>query len=135
LNAHREVDMPFEKFVPPRREKSFQVSIKRTGTISFDKSYATTAGLAKASHVILYFDPSKKLVGVKAARDAKEDGALKLSHRQRVSSVRARSFFDHYGIALERTLRFPVRHDDEAGMAVIELSDVKRRRGPRKRRL
>jgi len=127
--------MPFERFVPPRRQKSPQVSIKRTGTISFDKTYAASVGLAKATHVVLYFDPSRKLVGVKPARDAKEEGALKLSHRQRVSSVRARPFFEHYGISLERTSRFPVRHDDGEDMAVIELSEVKRRRGPRKRRI
>ena len=81
--------MPFEKFVPPRRQRSPQVSIKRTGTISFDKSYAQSVGLGNTNYVTLYFDPAKKLVGVKPAKDAKDDGSLKLSHRQRVSSVRA----------------------------------------------
>jgi hypothetical protein len=127
--------MPFEKFVPPRRQRSPQVSIKRTGTISFDKSYAQSVGLGTTNYVTLFFDPAKKLVGVKPAKDAKDDGSLKLSHRQRVSSVRAHPFFEHYGISLEKTSRFPVRFDESEDMVVIELQEVKRRRGPRKRNL
>lgn len=127
--------MVFEKFVPPRRQKSPQVSIKSTGTISFDKAYAASIGFGDATHVILFFDPQKKLVGVKRATDPRDDGALKLSHRQRVSSVRGRTFFEHYGISLETTRRFPVRYDEEAQMAIIEMREIKRRRGPRKRRL
>ena len=127
--------MVFEKFVPPQRQKAPQASIKRTGTISFDKTYAASVGIGKATHVVLFFDPQRNLVGVKSARDAKEEGALKLSHRKRVSSVRARSFFDHYGVSLDRTRRFPVRFDSGASLVIIELQEVKRRRGPRKKRL
>jgi len=126
--------MAFEKFVPPRKAKPPQVSIKRTGTITFDNSLAAVYGLAKVSHAILYFDPARKLVGVKPVRDPKDEGAMKISHRKRVSSLRARAFFEVYGIKLERTAHYPVKHDREAGMAVVDLSDLKRRRGPRKRR-
>lgn len=125
--------MPFEKFVPPRKQRPPQVSIKRTGTISFDTSSAAAFGLDKVGHVTLYFDPARKLVGVKGTTDPKEEGAIKLSHRKRVSSVRAHPFFENYGIPLERTARFPLTADRESGMAVIELGEVKRKRGPRKR--
>lgn len=127
--------MAFEKFVPPRRQKSPQVSIKSTGTISFDKAYAASLGFGDASHVLLFFDPQKKLIGVKRAKSPRDEGALKLSHRKRVSSVRARSFFEHYGISLETTRRFPVRYEPNDEMAVIEIQEIKRRRGPRKRNL
>ena len=127
--------MAFEKFLPPRKAKPPQVSIKRTGTITFDNALAATYGLGKASHAILYFDPARKLVGVKPERDAKDEGAMKLSHRKRVSSLRARAFFEVYGITLDRTAHYPVRHDKESGMAVVDLGDLKRRRGPRKRKL
>ncbi|MFI5142874.1 MAG: hypothetical protein ACHQQS_12625 [Thermoanaerobaculales bacterium] len=126
--------MSFEKFVPPRKQKPPQVSIKRTGTITFDNSIAGVYGLGKAAHVILYFDSGKKLVGVKPAHDGREEGAMKLSHRKRVSSVRARAFFDTYGIRLDRTSRCAVAQEKEDGMVVIDLGEVKRRRGPRKRR-
>jgi hypothetical protein len=123
--------MPFEKFIPPRKQKPPQVSIKRTGTISFDKVHASAYGLEKVGHVTLFFDASRKLVGVKPTTDAKAEGAIRLSHRQRVSSVRARSFFEAFGIKLERTSRYPVAFDKHLGMAVIELGDVKRRPGRR----
>jgi hypothetical protein len=125
--------MPFEKFIPPRRHRVPQVSIKRAGTIAFDNSYASTVGLAKASHALLFFDPARKLVGVKPTNDAKDEGALKISHRKRVCSVRARIFFDVYGITLERTSRFPVEYDQDSKLVVISLQELKRRRGPRKK--
>jgi len=127
--------MAFEKFVPPRMAKPDRVSIKRTGTISFDAALAAAFGLARAGHAILYFDPSKKLIGVKPTRDPKDEGALKLTHRTRVTSLRARAFFEVYGIRLERTAHYPVSFDKGAGMAVVDVGGVKRRRGPRKRRL
>ncbi len=125
--------MPFEKFVPPDREKPPQVSIKRTGTITFYKSWMAAHGLGKVSHVILFFDASKKLVGVRGARDGKEEGALKLTQRKRVCSVRARQFFERYRITIERTSRYPLAHDKSTAMAVIDLRGLTRRPGRRRK--
>ncbi len=124
--------MAFEKFVPPRKQRLPQVSIKRTGTITFDKPFAASFGLDKAGYVTLHFDATRKLVAVKPA-DAKEEGAMKLSHRKRVSSVRARAFFEWAAIRLERTSRYPVAHEKDGGMVVIDLAEVKRRPGRRRR--
>ncbi len=124
--------MSFEKFIPPDREKPPQVSIKRTGTITFYKTWMAAHGLGKTSHVLLFFDPSRKLVGVKAARDGREEGAMKLTQRKRVCSVRARQFFEKYRIALERTSRYPLAHDKGTAMAVIDLRGLKRRPGRRR---
>jgi len=120
----------FEKFVPPSRPRTTQVSIKRAGTISFDRAAAIACGLDRATHATLHFDPAHKLIGVKPA-GAGEDGALRLSHRTRVSSLRARAFFEFYGIELTVTRRYAITFDSAAGMAVIPLGAVKRRRGPR----
>lgn len=125
--------MGFEKFVPPRRQRPPQVSIKKTGTVTFDMNWVSVHGLDKVNYVTLYFDPAHKLLGVRPANDAKEEGALRISHRKRVSSVRARQLFEVYGLNLDKTARFPVHFDEEQGMAVVSLGDVKRRRGPRKR--
>jgi hypothetical protein len=125
--------MPFEKFVPPDKEKPPQVSIKRTGTITFYKAWMAAHGMGKASHVILFFDPTKKLVGVRVARDPREEGAMKLTHRKRVSSVRARQFFERYRIKLERTSRYPLSHDKGAAMAIIDLRGLKRQPGRHRR--
>ncbi len=124
--------MSFEKFIPPDREKPPQVSIKRTGTITFYKAWMAAHGLGKTSHVLLFFDPSRKLVGVKAARDGREEGAMKLTQRKRVCSVRARQFFEKYRITLERTSRYPLAHDKGAAMAVIDLRGLRRRPGRRR---
>ena len=125
--------MPFEKFIPPYSQKPPQVSIKKTGTITFYKAWMAAHGLGKASHVVLFFDPARKLVGVKAVRDTTDAGALKLTHRKLVSSVRARLFFEKDRIKLDRTRRYPVSHDKSKGMAVIDLRGVKRRSGRRKK--
>ncbi len=125
--------MPFERFIPPDKQKPPQVSIKRTGTITFYKSWMAAHGLGKTSHVILFFDPSKKLVGVRAAHDGKEEGAMKLTQRKRVCSVRARQFFEKYRIRIERTSRYPLSHDKGAAMAVIDLRALKRRPGRRRK--
>jgi hypothetical protein len=122
--------MAFEKFVPPSRPRTTQVSIKRAGTISFDRSAAIACHLDRASHATLHFDPAHKLIGVKPAA-AGDEGALRLSHRTRVSSLRARAFFEFYGIELTVTRRYAITIDQQAGMAVIPLGPVKRRRGPR----
>ncbi|MEP0775190.1 MAG: hypothetical protein HRF46_12590 [Acidobacteriota bacterium] len=125
--------MPFEKFIPARKQKPPQASIKRTGTISLDAGFASQVGLAEARAVTLYFDPQKRLVGLRAA-DPKEDGAVRLSHRTRVASVRARPLFQAYGIALEETARVPVSWDEAENLVVLPLPAGGRRpRGrPRK---
>ena len=124
--------MPFERFIPPARQRPPQVSIKRTGTITFYKAWMAAHGMGNASHVILFFDPARKLVGVRGARDSREEGAMKLTHRKRVSSVRARPFFEKYRIKLDRTTRYPVSHDRGSAMAIIDLRGAKRRAGRRR---
>ena len=127
--------MAFEKFIPPRRQKPPQVSVKKTGTISLDTPLVKEFGLDQVDHVVLFFDPSRKLIGIKAAVNAKDKAAIKLTHRDRVSSVRARPFFENYGIKLEKTSRYSADFDKENAMVIVALPDVKRRRGPRKKRV
>lgn len=126
--------MSFEKFVPPKKKRADEVSIKATGTISIPSSFVAEHGFADMHFATLFFDKERKLVGVKPTANAREDGAITLSHRRRVASLRARAFFEHYGIPLAGTKRFPVTFDAELGMAVIPLGEIKRRPGRRKQR-
>lgn len=125
--------MPFEKFIPARKQKPPQASLKRTGTISLDIGFTRQFGLAEARAVTLYFEAQKRLIGIRSA-DPKEEGAMRLSHRSRVASVRARPFFQAYGITLEKTTHVPLSFDEAEGMIVIPLpSGGRRPRGrPRK---
>jgi hypothetical protein len=120
--------MAFEKFVPLRRNAPPRVSIKRTGTITFELASAGHFGLEGATHVTLYFDAARKLVGVRRA-EPREEGALRVSRRKRVCSVRAKAFFETFRLSLDRTARYPVSFDSTTGMAVIELTEVRRRPG------
>lgn len=124
--------MPFEKFIPPRKQKPQPVSLKRTGTIAFDAAFASTVGLDNASHVTLHYDAGHRIVGVKPASSSKEEGALRLSHRAHVCSVRARAFFDHYGVTIAQTQRFAASLDAAEGLVTIALPG--RRGRPRKPR-
>jgi hypothetical protein len=126
--------MVFKKFVPPRRNASHPVSIKRTGTISMDRQFASAAGFDETTHVTLYFDPETRMIGIKSAAQPKEEGAMRLTHRKRVSSVRAHPFFVHFGIMPDRTQRFAAEIDAADGMIKVGLPPVRRRPGrPRKR--
>jgi hypothetical protein len=116
----------FEKFIPPRKTRAPQVSLKRTGTITFDATAVEAFSLAKISAVSLYFDPSRSLAGVKAAADPREEGALRLTHRKRVSSVRARQFFEVYGIPLTQNRTLPATYDRDDDMIVLDLAEVRR---------
>jgi hypothetical protein len=124
--------MPFEKFVPRGKEKPAQASVKKTGTVSLDLGFSRSVGLDKANHAILYFDPARKLLGIKPS-DPKDEGAVRLSHRKRVTSVRAKPLFEAYGINLESTFRAPVSWDEGEGMVVVPLQAAQRRRGRPKR--
>jgi|YNPBryunderm2012_1023409.scaffolds.fasta_scaffold51279_2 hypothetical protein len=125
--------MPFEKFIPARKQKPPQASLKRTGTISVDLAFVRQAGLGDAQFVTLHFDAQRRLIGIRAA-DPKEEGALRMSHRTRVASVRARPFFQAFHITLDETSRVPVSSDPAEGMVIIPLpSGGRRPRGrPRK---
>ncbi len=126
--------MPFEKFVPQRKARPPQASVKPTGTISIDLDFSKDVGLDKVEYVTLYFDPARKLLGMKKAPNGREEGAFRLSHRKRVSSVRARPLFEEYGITLRQTQRVPVRFDEDEKMVVVPLAAAQRRRGRKPKR-
>lgn len=124
--------MTFEKFIPPRKKKAPYVSLKRTGTITFDAAAVEAFGLLEVPGVALFFDPDRRLVGVQVMPDLKEEGTHKLTHRKRVSSVRARAFFECFGIQLIRTCRLPVTREPESGLIVLDLADTGMRPGRRR---
>ncbi len=124
--------MPFEKYVPAKPKKASEASIKSTGIIAIPSAFAAEHGLKEAPSATLHFDKERKLIGVKPTANPREEGAFKLLHQQRVSSLRARPFLDHYGIPLGQTKHFPLHFDAEEGMAVIALGELKRRPGRRR---
>ena len=124
--------MAFEKFIPPQSPGVRpRATIRPSGLISFDAASVETFGLDSATHAVLFFDKTRKIVGVEITRSGKDDGALKLSKRRRSVSLKAPQFFDSYGLSFDEAQRFDVGRDPSSRMLTISLKNIKRRRGRR----
>jgi len=124
--------MAFEKFIPPRTGAAKpKATIRPSGLISFDAASVEAFGLASQSYAVLYFDKTKKVVGVKTVKNDKDDGAIKLSRRRRSVSLKSPQFFEKYGLNLEDAQKFDAAWDDANGMIIVSLKNVQRRRGRR----
>ncbi len=124
--------MAFEKYIPPQTAGVRpRATIRPSGLISFDAATVETFDLQSASHAVLYFDKTRKMVGVQITAKEGDDGALKLSRRRRSVSLKAPQFFDLYGLSFEEAQRFDVGQDPMSKMLTISLKHVQRRRGRR----
>ena len=122
--------MPFERFIPAQNPGTRpKATIRPTGLISFDSSAVKAFGLDKATHVVLFFDKNRKLVGVQPTSKDEEHGAFKLSRRRHSVSLKAPSFFDRYALALVQVQKFEVTRDPHENMLTIDIKGVQRRRG------
>jgi hypothetical protein len=124
--------MAFERFVPPQTAGSRpRATIRPSGLISFDATAVKVFDLDKASHAILFFDKTRKLVGVQTTAKGEEAGAFKLSKRRRSVNVKAPHFFSQYGLTIDEAQRFDVTQDKGHKMLTINVKNVQRRRGRR----
>lgn len=124
--------MAFEKFIPPQSSGVRpRATIRPSGLISFDAASVETFGLDTASFAVLFFDKTRKIVGVQITGNENDDGALKLSRRRRSVSLKAPQFFDLYGLSFDEAQRFDVGQDPSTKMLTISLKNIKRRRGRR----
>ena len=124
--------MAFEKFIPPQSSGVRpRATIRPSGLISFDAASVATFGLDSASYAVLFFDKTRKIVGVQITKNEKDDGALKLSRRRRSVSLKAPQFFDLYGLSFDEAQRFDVGRDPSSKMLTISRKNIKRRRGRR----
>jgi hypothetical protein len=128
--------MAFEKFIPPQSSGIRpRATIRPSGLISFDAASVEAFGLHSASFAVLYFDKTRKMVGIQITNNENDDGALKLSRRRRSVSVKAPQFFDLYGISFEEAQRFDVGQDPATKILTISLKNVPRRRGRRPKKI
>jgi hypothetical protein len=124
--------MAFERFVPPRTAGSRpRATIRPSGLISFDAASVEAFGLSKASFAVLFFDKTRKLIGVHLTNNQKEPGTFKLSRRRRSVSLKAPQFFNQYGLTIDESERFDVSEDKSNKMLTINVKNVQRRRGRR----
>ena len=124
--------MAFERFVPPQAAGTRpRATIRPSGLISFDAASVAAFGLESVKFAVLYFDKTRKIIGVEISNAADEEGALQLSRRRRSVSLKSPQFFHQYGLSIEESQRFEVTRDTPDGMLIINVKDVKRRRGRR----
>ncbi len=124
--------MPFERFVPPRAPGARpRVTIRPSGLISFDATAVELFGLDKATYAILYFDKTRKIIGIQPTNNQKETGSFRMSRRRRSISLKAPQFFEQYGLEIDEPQRFDVIEDKTSKMLTVPVKDVQRRRGRR----
>ena len=108
-----------------------RATIRPSGLISFDAAAVAAFGLNKASHAVLFFDKSRKLIGVQITNNGSEVGAFQLSRRRRSVSLKAPQFLTQYGLGFEESQRFDISDDRTTKMLTISMKNVQRRRGRR----
>ena len=124
--------MAFERFVPPQAAGTRpRATIRPSGLISFDAASVAAFGLDSVKNAILFFDKTRKIIGVKISDSAKEEGVLPLSRRRRSMSLKSPQFFHQYGLSIDESQRFDVTKDQADDMLFINVKNVKRRRGRR----
>jgi len=124
--------MAFEKFVPPQAAGTRpRATIRPSGLISFDAASVAAFGLDSAKYAVLFFDKTRKIIGVKISNKAAEEGSLPLSKRRRSVSLKSPQFFHQYGLTVDESQRMEVTHESADNMLLINVKDVKRRRGRR----
>lgn len=124
--------MAFERFVPPQAAGTRpRATIRPSGLISFDAASVAAFGLESAKFAILFFDKTRKIIGVNISNNEEDEGVLQLSRRRRSVSLKSPQFFHQYGLTVEESQRFEVTRDQPDGMLLISVKDVKRRRGRR----
>lgn len=124
--------MAFEKFVPPQAAGTRpRATIRPSGLISFDAASVAAFDLDSAKFAILFFDKTRKIIGVEISQKNDEEGALPMSRRRRSVSLKSPQFFHQYGLSVDESQRFEVTRDSADGMLLISVKDVKRRRGRR----
>jgi hypothetical protein len=108
-----------------------RATIRPSGLISFDAAAVEAFGLNKATHAVLFFDKSRKLIGVQITNNGNEPGAFALSRRRRSVSLKAPQFFAQYGLSFDESQRFDIADDRPSKMLTISMKNVQRRRGRR----
>lgn len=105
----------FEKFVETDSSFAAKVTIRqRTGQIGFNSGAINRFKVNDYKYVVLYFDPSERVVGIQLVR-SEEPGSIPISKKQSNTYVTAKNFFDKYGIDYSHSHRHDLEQDPESG--------------------
>ncbi len=105
----------FEKFVETDSSFAAKVTIRqRTGQIGFNSGAINRFKVNNYKYVILYFDPSERVVGMQLVM-SEEPGSIRISKKQSNTYVTAKNFLDKYGVDYSHSHRHDLEQDPESG--------------------
>ncbi len=114
--------MAFEKYTGARRtSRGAMVTIRKSGQIAFSATAASDMGLVDKPAVVLYYDRSARLIGIRTETNPKAEGARKLGKIGRTRTIAASSFMNFYGISLKRNLKVAPVLDKKSNMIILDL--------------
>src|SRR5688500_20351448 len=115
--------MAFEKWEPQPEFERFPASatIVQSRLIRLPHPVANLLRLRGKTSANLYYDKKRKISGIKPL-DRKEEGAAKIRHADKSTSLHGPSFFRSYDIEVPGSKRFHCWYDGQARMATIDPS-------------
>ena len=114
--------MPFERFTETGRGFAPKASIARSGMIGLNSGAVRRYEVDKHPYCVLYYDSDTRRIGMELTDDADAPGARMIRlGRAGGAFIGARSFLEYYDITPPATMLYPVGHDDEAKLLVLDL--------------
>lgn len=123
----------FEKFTKTGGSFAPVISLRKQGAIGLSQGALQHFKLTEGDwYVVLYFDKSANVLGIKPTSDKTEEGAIKLVKRTATSpngktsissSVAAKSFFEYYQISTDSTKTFRSSLDESSGLIIVNLNE------------
>lgn len=122
--------MPFIQFIPGGSNQEIQATLTARGLLALSAAAINAFGLESATHVLLFFDPDRRALGLRAAKP-EESGAQKLTRRKRVTSLSIRALLEQYRLVVPGKLIMEPQFDEKENLIVIPLLGVRMKPGRR----
>jgi hypothetical protein len=72
---------------------SYTISISRNGAFGINSGFYNAEGIKNYSHVMVFYDKAKKVIGIAFAKIPSKKSSFKITHGKNSASIVARSFF------------------------------------------
>ncbi len=117
--------MSFERFIDSPRQRLPKLTVGKDGRLRANKPATEKYNLMDYKHVVLYYDPENRRIGLEFTNDGSELGARAVWGRAGVAEVWAGGFLKRYGITPSKTRQYVLVYDQETNMLIIDLKTEK----------
>lgn len=76
-----------------RKLSSYTISLNKHGAFGINAGFYSAEGIKKFSHVMVFYDKTKEVIGLVFTNTPSEKGSFKVTHGNNSASIVARSFF------------------------------------------